>query len=128
MRVVAGVTACLLAAQVVALPCGAACHPSEHQHSASADQPVEHSCHEQPPTENVRQIAAAPGACTHDHDSGESAVAPAPAPRDDHRAAAALPVANRVSDVTPMSLAIPTTPHSADPIAPTVGFSSPLRI
>ena len=128
-RLIAGVTACLLTAQLAALPCGAACHPLAHQHSASDGQPAEHSCHEQSATEDVRQIAAAPLGCTHDHQSGESAVSPGPGPRDDYRAAApATPAANHVPRVPPMSLAIATPRHSADLIAPTVRLSSPLRI
>jgi len=128
-RATAGVTACFLAAQLLAAPCGAACHPSEHQHSSDAAEPAEHSCHEASAAESGLQVAASPTGCAHNHDSGESALAPAASSRGDHRASAlAMAVTNQMPHVVASSLAFAAPTSSSDPIAPAPRFSSPLRI
>jgi hypothetical protein len=70
LRTIAFCTSLFFAVELVALPCGTACHQTEaeHQNARSSDSSSEHACHEAPVREGVTQIAGIPSACTHQHD------------------------------------------------------------
>lgn len=79
-RLVAAFTVLLFATELLALPCGTACHRSEADQDSTqaAASSSEHSCHQAPVPEDGPQIAGVPSPCAHQHDAPDVPCTSAP--------------------------------------------------